>query len=58
MATKENKHAADGCPTESVELDGKIISAAKSTFAEHSFERGYPEKQERLRMKNIGGKEK
>ena len=53
---KDSKRAADGCPSESVELDGKIITAAKSTMAAHSFEKGYPEVPGRLRMSNIGGK--
>lgn len=29
-------------PRESVELEGKIISAAKSTFVAESYEKGYP----------------
>jgi len=62
---KNSKGAGDGsdCPIESVELDGGIISAAKSTFAggnEGNFERGFPEPAmrgwERLHMENLGGR--
>lgn len=55
---KDSKKAADGCPSESVELPGKIITAARSTMAAESYEKGYPEFPERIRMKNIGGKER
>lgn len=41
---KHNKNTGDseGVPKESVELEGKIISAAKSTFVAESYEKGYP----------------
>ena len=51
---KDSKHAADGCPAQSVELPGKIISAAKSTFDEKSFEKGYPDVPGRLHMRQGG----
>lgn len=51
---KENKKAADGCPAQSVELPGKIITAAKSTMAEKSFEHGYPDVEGRLHMRQGG----
>lgn len=59
MAKKATeKHAADGCPPQSTELDGKIITAATSTMAARSFEKGYPDVPGRLRMENIGGRKK
>ena len=54
MAKKEGKSAADGCPPESVELPGKIITAAKSTMEAKSFEKGYPEAEGRLHMRPYG----
>ena len=47
MAEKKNAktHAAgDGSdiPPESVELDGSIVTAAKSTMIGESYEKGYP----------------
>ena len=56
MAKKDSGREADGCPAQSVELPGKIITAAKSTMAEHSYEKGYPELKDRLKMQNVGGK--
>jgi hypothetical protein len=50
------KSSGDGCPKESAELSGKIITAAVSTMTAHSFEKGYPEVEGRLKMDNIGGK--
>ena len=54
MAKKDTVRLRATAFQESVELPGKIISAAKSTFAEHSFEKGYPEAPGRLRMDNLG----
>lgn len=42
-------------PAESVELEGGIITAAKSTMEPKSYEKGYPEPPGRLHMKNWGG---
>lgn len=46
MASKKHsgKGAGDGSnvPSESVELDGNIITAAQSTMDAKSFEEGYP----------------
>jgi hypothetical protein len=63
MASKNAKtHAAgDGSdvPAESVELDGAIVTAAKSTMEAKSFERGYPDTTNSLHMKqagNVGGR--
>jgi hypothetical protein len=58
MAQGHKRKETDGCPDQSVELPGKIISAAKSTFDEKSFEKGYPELRERLKMDNVGGRKK
>lgn len=46
MASKKGgKGAGDGSnvPAESVELDGAIITAARSTMTAESYEKGYPE---------------
>lgn len=57
MASKKSpskgKGAGDGSfvPSESVELEGGIITAARSTMVAQSFERGYPEPPERLHMR-------
>lgn len=57
MAKKESgKSAGDGVPKQSVELPGKIITAAKSTMAEKSYEKGYPDVEGRLKMRNISGR--
>lgn len=50
------KGGGDGSkvPVESVELDGNIITAAKSTMDGKSYERGYPEAEGRLKMDNFG----
>ena len=45
MANKKNVGGGnDGSevPRESAELDGKIITAAKSTMIAESYEKGYP----------------
>lgn len=42
-------------PSESVELEGKIVTAAKSTMADENYERGYPEPESYLHMENLGG---
>lgn len=45
MAKRNTTHAAgDGSdvPAESCELDGAIVTAARSTMEAQSFERGYP----------------
>lgn len=56
MASK--KHSTKGAggdgskvPSESVELDGGIVTAARSTMAAQSFEKGYSEPPERLHMR-------
>jgi hypothetical protein len=51
---RPGKAAGDGCPAESVELSGKIITAAKSTMDARSFERGYPDVEGRLHMRQGG----
>lgn len=51
---KPGKSSGDGCPTESVELSGKIITAAKSTMDARSFEKGYPDVEGRLHMRQGG----
>lgn len=41
----KEKHTDKGfneVPNESVELEGKIITAAKSTMVAESYEKGYP----------------
>lgn len=41
-------------PTESTELPGKIITAAKSTMDAKSYEKGYPGAEGALHMQNFG----
>ena len=58
MANKKSGGSAgDGgkVPAESVELEGAIVTAAKSTMAEHSYEKGYPVPAGYTHMKS-GGK--
>lgn len=49
---KHNKNTGEGegVPKESVELEGKIISAAKSTFVAESYIKGYPLPPEAIHM--------
>jgi hypothetical protein len=42
MSKNKNLGESQGVPKESVELDGKIITAAKSTMIAESYEKGYP----------------
>lgn len=57
MAEKKSGNADGGkVPAESVELDGAIVTAAKSTMAGKSYEKGYPVPSDYLHMKNLGGK--
>lgn len=42
MAKEKHSKEIDGCPPESAELEGKIITAAKSTMVAESYEKGYP----------------
>ena len=51
---KSGKSAGDGCPKESVELSGKIITAAVSTMDARSLEKGYSEVEGRLHMRQGG----
>lgn len=54
MAKGKKQNTDDGShvPYESVELDGDIITAAKSTMAAVSFEEGYGEQPGSLHMRN------
>ena len=59
MADKKNGGSAgDGSkvPAESVELEGAIVTAAKSTMAEKSYEKGYPIPAGYTHMSNGGKK--
>lgn len=50
----KEKHTDKGfneVPKESAELDGKIITAAKSTMVAESYEKGYPLPAGALHMK-------
>lgn len=63
MAKNAKTHAAgDGSdvPAESAELDGAIVTAAKSTMEAESYERGYPLPTNFLGMKqtSVGHKPK
>jgi hypothetical protein len=53
---KHSSKGGDGSkvPSESVELEGAIITAARSTMVAESFERGYGEPPERLKMRQAG----
>lgn len=42
MSKNKNVGESQGVPKESVELEGKIITAAKSTMVAESYEKGYP----------------
>jgi hypothetical protein len=62
---RNKKHSGRGAgdgsnvPTESVELDGDIITAAQSTMDARSYEEGYPRYPEALSMnqtQNVGRK--
>jgi hypothetical protein len=44
------------CPSESVELDGKIVTAAQSTMADANYERGYPAPKGALHMSQPGSR--
>ena len=54
MAKGKKQNSDDGShvPYESVELDGNIITAARSTMVPESFEEGYGEQPGRLHMRN------
>ena len=55
MAHKKSSKGAAGdgskVPAESVELEGSIITAARSTMVAQSYEDGYPEVPGRLHMR-------
>jgi hypothetical protein len=57
-----NKHGGKGAgdgsnvPSESVELEGGIITAAKSTMEPKSYERGYPTPEGALHMSQPDGR--